>query len=103
VLALKFVPPETTEFIKYVSRRQIIQINQKISRGTEIADSGTTADTANVPDADSNSAVIVLQRDGSQWTPGNFTLQDSAIIIDFETELTEDRLWRWWLFHGNDK
>ncbi|MCD6595573.1 hypothetical protein J7L68_07865 [bacterium] len=103
VFALRFVLPETTEYIKKICKNNIIDINQIIYRGTEIADSGNTADTAIVSNVDTNSAVIVFQSNGNTWQSGVFSIVDSSIIIKFPDTLTTDRLWRWWYFTGKDR
>ena len=103
VFALQFVLPETTEYIRKICKNDIIDINRTIYRGTEIADSGNTADTAIVSGVDTNSAIMVFQRNGNIWQSANFSLEDSSIIIEFPDTLATDRLWRWWFFSGKDR
>jgi len=102
VLALEFVLPDTVEFLELITRDDIIELNRHILRGTSLADSGNTKDTAVVSDIDTNSAIIVYQRDSTLWKSADYELADSSIIINFSDTLLDDRLWRWWFFTGNE-
>ncbi|RKZ27674.1 hypothetical protein DRQ26_02680 [bacterium] len=102
ILALKFAAPETTEYIEPVRVGDEIMINAPIFRGTAVADSGQSADTADVQGVDSTSAAIVMQKVDGMWQGASFSLESGRIIINFEDTIDSDRRWRWWFFSGSE-
>ncbi len=102
IFALKFAAPETTAYLEPVKIGDEITINSPILRGTATADSGQSADTADVVGIDSTAATVVFQRIGNLWQSASFSIENGKIIVDFGAAIEEDRKWRWWFFTGSE-